>query len=115
MYLYQLVLRGLQAKVNVGQGAGTPEAWQQRFDYSFPPGYVRFTWSNQCERLYGSWEDLIPVVAAIETITMVQGIMPPQYQNSSCVYGVFKDVGPGAERVFVGVGTIRGTPENEVE
>ena len=115
MHLYQIIQRGLQAKVNVGQGARIPENCQQRFDYSYPPGYVRFTWSNECERQYGSWEDLIPVMGAMETITMVQGIMPAQFQNSSCIFGVFKDMGAGAERVFVGIGTIAGTPENEVE
>ena len=116
MYLYQIVLRGLQAKVNVGQGAGISQGFQQRFDYSYPPGHVRFTWSNRCERQYGSWEDFIPIVGALELITTVRGIMPPQYQNCGCIYGVFRHMGPGAERVFVGIGEIAGTPEvNEVE
>ena len=59
--------------------------------------------------MYGSWEDLIPIVNALRTVTTGRGIMPSQYQNRKCICDVYRDMGPGAERVYVGGVTLEGT------
>ena len=105
--LFYLVNRGLQEKV--GQEIPTPQRFEQRCNYYALPGYLLFTWYNQCGEVYGSWEDLILIANAIQLVTTHPMIMPFVVQNRSCHYNVYRDMGPGAERVWVGYGEIKGT------
>ena len=102
--------------VNKGRGADITPPWKRKYRSINPPGYATLNWNNWCDRRYGSYEDLIPIMNVLEKVTTVPGFMPLQYQNSKCAYNVFRDMGPGAARLHVGNGLIDGTPDgNEVE
>ncbi len=101
----------LQAKVNAGQGAAIPRWFDKVVQFPRPPlRRAIMKWLNSSGGLYGSYEDMIPILEALQNVTTVVGIIPPEYAVSRCTFEVFWDPGPVAQRVFVGGGLIGGDP-----
>ena len=94
----------LRARVNHGYGADVPRAVHNEIAFALPGLALAFNWINECRMQYGSNQDMIPIVEALENVTTLDGIMPVQYQSSRCNYEVFRDVGRGFQRLFVGGG-----------
>ncbi len=116
MHLYQTALDNLRWMVISGQRAVVPHEYQRKYELPNRNGNVVLIWSNYCEERYGTYEELVTIIEALETVTTEPGIMPPQHQNSQCDYVVYRYRGPGDERLLVGGGLVWGTlVGNEVE
>ena len=116
MHLYQTALNNLRWMVITGQRAVAPQKYERRYEFPNRNGDVIMNWSNLCGGRYGTYEELVTIIKALETVTTEPGIMSPGYQNSSCTYNVWRDMGPGAVMLLVGDGLVDGTPVgNEVE
>ena len=46
----------------------------------------------------------------LKNVTTRPGIIPPQYQDREYICKVYRDIGPGFERLFVGYVAVGGTP-----
>ena len=88
-----------------GQGAVAPRRYQEKYQYPDRNGLIFLLWSNFCEGRYGTYEELITIIEALERVITVQGVMQPEYQNRGCQFDVFRDMGPGVERLLVGGGS----------
>lgn len=104
--LYNEVHHLLRARVNHGHGADIPNVVHKENIFFSPTVTLTFTWINECNMQYGSNQDLIPIVEALENVTTLEGYMPVEFHSKRCNYEVFRHPGGGAVKNFVGGGWI---------
>ena len=103
-FIMQVTLH-LGAEAHSGKGAVKPPVYVQTF-----LGLI-FVWNNRCGKKYGSYEELMLIVAELRTVTARSGVIPAVYQNREAVFGVFLQAGG----IYVGDGSIIGDPPDGIE
>ena len=104
--LYKEAELDLTGIAHGGQGTVNPPF------YSQTKKGLTIDWSNRCEQRYGSYEELISVVAALRTVTTSFWAIPADYQNRESLFQVYLIE---AGWVYVGVGSIQGAPPGGIE
>lgn len=64
-------------------------------------------WFNQCGKVYGTWDDLIPIVRELKEVLTMRGVV----QSNRVVYSVVRVMEEGGREVRVGDGVVWGRNE----
>ena len=92
-------------------GAEIPDLFVPSETLFVPEGAVVLAWFNQCNKVYGSYNELIPIVQTLRDVLTVPRIMPRPHQSNRCIYFVTRIPEDGTEEVRIGDGVVWGTNE----
>ena len=105
--LYNQVMLDLRGKAHYsGQGAVKPLIY-----YEIRDGLI-FDWHNGCGQRYGSYEELISIVAALRLVTTRHAVIPEVDQYRETHFRVHLRE---AETLYVGFGVLQEAPRGGIE
>ena len=105
---FKVALNSLRFQVS-RQGAQIPVVFVPSETLFIPEIAVLIAWFNQCNKVHGSYNDLIPILETLRDVLTMPGIMPTPEQSSRCIYTITRVSEDGTAEARIGDGLVWGT------